>query len=1369
MTTNFPNKNSFICVGEHNWSAPKCQVDIALEHYLYAILEASDWNTFPSFSGWQANAEDYFPFDTNTTLTRELATPGWPFMMATEDTRVVITLSKAYDTDDFESAPISLKSIVAGSANRKYPSKEEAGKPIEPPDSIPPVSNFSPSGNNPPPVPPSSNNPPSGNPPLVPDSDDDSEDEEKTTLLQRFRKVPCLYYKTAHKVTKTWCASFGMREATLSGAGNSHPNAASYRNKAFWSILNRCIPDGIQHFTVLDYFGSARNLRFNSVPGLTVISGPDTPVQGDAARQFFRSQLPEMCDVVIIQDVYQDTKNWRTALLPGNIKGLCDLALSGECYILAREFSGMAGSDSSLYQEGIWVRDLNDPEMIIFKPDMEGMCYAAHPSLDWLTTHRSYDGLDISDIASFGPYKLYCVTRTKPNAIQIGGNGRVFSPPQRVSSIFVQTSPTWSFVPSCVTKIYDFLTGAAESRECWVDTPLFYNKSLLYQNKPITAQLMDSITACVYAYMNSEPLYIQMLTAFPRIRAKIAEDTVFALLYSDRIERSLDNAKLAEQFQSSNSAMTFGRMGHSKVEKFNSGFNSWLPYLGGAFCIAATALSVWRCRKNAVPKPAGTFDLASFLSPLVRASATWIKTFLESPVKGAALFIWTKWLDPNSSYVMATGFLACLAFNSIFHTFLDKIKASAHGAKKILIFQILYTFVPIYNMKALVAPAIEETDTTYMDPLILFGECLPKLLICAQNPDSFWMLAPSLLLHLGNRCIWRQNKKLRVILHTLLNFTMCYPSFEVMMAPDALPNPALITAGCLSLFSSIVPPSSSLTLPISLGTNWSATISKPILKGNRESVDKTLKIVLNGEPVTFTEAVSKLEVLQDSRPEPLRIYPLLCPIVEPDEYHPDLYSDSAPSGRYLFGRPSNSPLNLLCCLAQRTWAEPEHQPIKGVWSTLHLQCRELFFSGRVFTCKPSFEQAISGMPGPKKDRMRNAMERLLSTGYFPAESVSVSIKTDEVIPFKPHLLLKPRAIFQIKPEYLALTTQHNHMMSDLLHEIWNEDVTFHLGDRTCFFIYASGYTSTQLDHLMGRILSDPLCDYYVVAGDDNLTVMWNPQIRTQVFEENDFSMYDQTQGPDSLSDDREDLLSLGLDPELAALEVACLTLPYKIIHMTKHIRMTIAFSMDPIQGSGRGSTTWGNSSRNIKFGVYRLSNRTLSTKQAAINLGFTIKTKSSSDITDLTFLKGWWCPFLDGSYHWLPLPSMILKLGKMLRHPNDIFPGEPLDVAYRKCAFALSRSPGAVPLDYPILGPFISAMSRVGIYTDTPLAHKKFCIVVQSVNAPLDRDAMISKLHRRYGLTYEEIVEIEALFNSVTSLPVLYTSTVSTKLMADYE
>jgi hypothetical protein len=130
---------------------------------------------------------------------------------------------------------------------------------------------------------------------------------------------------------------------------------------------------------------------------------------------------------------------------------------------------------------------------------------------------------------------------------------------------------------------------------------------------------------------------------------------------------------------------------------------------------------------------------------------------------------------------------------------------------------------------------------------------------------------------------------------------------------------------------------------------------------------------------------------------------------------------------------------------------------------------------------------------------------------------------------------------------------------------------------------------------------------------------------------------------------------------------------------------------------------------------------------------------------------------------------MILKLGKMLRHPNDIFPGEPLDVAYRKCAFALSRSPGAVPLDYPILGPFISAMSRVGIYTDTPLAHKKFCIVVQSVNAPLDRDAMISKLHRRYSLTYEEIVEIEALFNSVTTLPVLYTSTVSTKLMADYE
>lgn len=171
---------------------------------------------------------------------------------------------------------------------------------------------------------------------------------------------------------------------------------------------------------------------------------------------------------------------------------------------------------------------------------------------------------------------------------------------------------------------------------------------------------------------------------------------------------------------------------------------------------------------------------------------------------------------------------------------------------------------------------------------------------------------------------------------------------------------------------------------------------------------------------------------------------------------------------------------------------------------------------------------------------------------------------------------------------------------------------------------------------------------------------------------------------------------------------------------------------------------------------------------AAASLGFKLKHRQFAEPDQGTFLKGWWCSCSDSRYRWLPLPSAVLKMAKILRHPRDIFPDMDDEAAYRSVLYALSSSPGYVPADYPILGPFIQKMKSLGTYTDVDISHKKYRIVVPPFEARLDRDRMIEKIYTRYEITQEDIESFERMISQIDSLPVLLDSPVFGKLMADY-
>lgn len=136
-----------------------------------------------------------------------------------------------------------------------------------------------------------------------------------------------------------------------------------------------------------------------------------------------------------------------------------------------------------------------------------------------------------------------------------------------------------------------------------------------------------------------------------------------------------------------------------------------------------------------------------------------------------------------------------------------------------------------------------------------------------------------------------------------------------------------------------------------------------------------------------------------------------------------------------------------------------------------------------------------------------------------------------------------------------------------------------------------------------------------------------------------------------------------------------------------------------------------------------------------------------------TFLKGWFVPVLD-KFIWCPLPSMILKLGKVLRSPKEITGKKDISEALRMCAYALGSSFGSVPRDYPILGCFVHKMKSFcpggTVLKVDEYGHRQQCFV-----SAVPRAAVLAMIEYRYGIVESDVLELENLINSVTVLPSL--------------
>ena len=130
---------------------------------------------------------------------------------------------------------------------------------------------------------------------------------------------------------------------------------------------------------------------------------------------------------------------------------------------------------------------------------------------------------------------------------------------------------------------------------------------------------------------------------------------------------------------------------------------------------------------------------------------------------------------------------------------------------------------------------------------------------------------------------------------------------------------------------------------------------------------------------------------------------------------------------------------------------------------------------------------------------------------------------------------------------------------------------------------------------------------------------------------------------------------MGFDSNLIERNKWSAESPFQARFLSKEIILRCKINTEPQQTSGNPFTTSFNSEHIIMAGYHKIKNAGLqSTETSMLDLGFVLKEKQLHDFSFGTFLKGWWQKDIKGAYHWVLLPSAILKLGKTLKDPRSI-------------------------------------------------------------------------------------------------------------------
>lgn len=1198
---------------------------------------------------------------------------------------------------------------------------------------------------------------------------------------------------------------------------NPHEYSAVARDLCVTEVLKIEGKD-LKKMQVLDYYGSPRNLSLlPKACGVSVewTCGPNTKIKGDSSRnaRWLRKDVPpgQMFDTVMVQDVYQEGDGPYSALSPASILSLVAMTRSGNVYVMVRVFVGEAGCDD--YGDGrreqVWYRK---DGLVISSPEQGVPPYPAHPDVNWLLK-RHVDGLDISVLKQVGPYHLFRCSAAAPDAQEIGMEIEI---EPAVSLIRIACARSWGqkLYDGTVRPVVEKFQAALPQFMQWEESapPVFLVNVRVaavtgdkFMLKPPYGTIVDAAGIAVDAAMAKDHLCICLRERFPSFFGRMRLDTTMACVYAKREHISARLFSLRTDFVPSEKELALARGSTMPFEARGLPISPKTMVMGlGA--IAGILVLRYSLRHAAS---------GSFSTVVANAVAKYppLRRPLEFLGGGLPLEVWLDYpaiaLRNRASVLFAKS--AQLLFLTIPRSISSLRDVVAGVCTEIIENTVDFLRGGFYHATLVrwsreidLRPfaVIHELAVPFYEELLY--KCFPRFTNCifAMEFLGHWTLVglwPALCtasLHRG--CAYLQNHftakgkpgfgyLAAATAHFLWNMraTPIAPGGGFDLPKSTQPRPTYVVpqGSFIGLFDSFVN-AYIQGERVEPRSSWCAIPAATTLPGFRSKVTcgpehfrGTVAIRIDGREVSMEEA---FVVLSDPEPEKGTADH------GRNVLHPILVTNG------LLWMPAKTPLNTMVACLHRihndpfTKCDPPHI-IEERWrETAKMMIESGMFSGIIHEVK-SLVQCCIDM-GPKGRRIFAAYQADISGAKDKPHQMAIFVKWNETITAQKlfhngQVTMKPRAIVNLDPIIHANMAQLSRALNGFLHQIFVQSNVWKVGAKSMIIVYASGSDQNALN-AAGAALFRGEADCVVIVSGDDSAYNWFGQLG-----EADQSAFDHTQSTGAINVAAVMWMeALGVPPEFINLLLFCSRIRYKI----KYERLEMTGEAGTQLPTGFMCTT-SLSSVDCIFMYVRWLARiqvrpTIALAEVGEELGFTVKDQRRDDPHQVTFLKGWWAVHkVTRDPLWMPLPSAVLKLGKVLRPPREIAyvvtngkrVQPPMEVAIAQVAYAIAMSYGNVSDDYPILGSFLKKLRRLGVARAGGQVHRTigFNAVWESnwyktrVDVGLiDSKITIQAVCERYGFTPDDLFRVEELIGKVNTLPAYIEDPVFDRLVeVDYQ
>jgi hypothetical protein len=385
--------------------------------------------------------------------------------------------------------------------------------------------------------------------------------------------------------------------------------------------------------------------------------------------------------------------------------------------------------------------------------------------------------------------------------------------------------------------------------------------------------------------------------------------------------------------------------------------------------------------------------------------------------------------------------------------------------------------------------------------------------------------------------------------------------------------------------------------------------------------------------------------------------------------------------------------------------------------------------------------------GRRKARYYRAEEEIEASGYGPQDfefkRAEYFTKTNEKLmkywdvsksPFEKDYrpLMKPRGIVLLNPKAVDSIGPVLFKVAKRMKKLFNNKTApvYRFGERLVRVTYASSLNDKELSEWTtwahDWVSAGTERYWLILGGDDGLIITHDKEGFLYVC--TDFSQFDQSISLGALLYQKRMQKRFGV----AQRDLQC---QFELGRASIGTALGRLFPGGRFQRlTGEAGTTVGNGMVHHGAFLYAMRHGNLSTlAERYLDLGLSVKLRSSRQLANADFLKGWWVPSGRSSeLVWVPLPSQILKMGQHLGDPRTIRGfSKDLWLACRQHACAVAKtyaSFGSTPIVEGFVERWKDAFVDVSAWRNDP--HKVGAAGVGEV----DLDQAYQQAGQRYGI-----------------------------------